>query len=826
MALRTICIFSLCIVLGPVFRPATAQTTKQRPNIVLIMVDDMGFSDIGSYGGEIDTPNLDRLADQGLRFTQFYNTSKCFPSRASLLTGLYAHQVAMGDRPGTIRNGVTIAEVLREAGYRTLMTGKWHGVENPYDRGFDRYFGLVDGAVNHFNPGLQRPGEPPPASKAPGHRRKWAIDEQVYLPFTPSDPNFYSTDAYTDRAISFLEDYQDEARPFFLYLAYTAPHDPIQAWPEDVEKYRGTYMAGWDELRRRRYERQVESGLIDSPWELSERSTIRDHQKQTSKYTSRYWDDEGRILPWDEVEGKEDWDLKMAVYAAMVDRLDRQIGRLLSSIRAMGKEDDTLVLFLSDNGGSAEMVHNQQNRNHPPVDPPGPMNAWHSVDAPWANLSNTPFRYYKNWSHEGGIATPLIAYWPATISPGGITREVSHLIDIMATVVDVADADYPATYRGESIHPLEGKSLLPVLEGRERTGHEALYFEWNDGKAVRQQRWKLVDAPGEGTDWELYDMAADRTETSDLSGTHPEKVAELAELYGAWARRVGVGAAPQGQEAAEGPAAAIRLIVRGDDFGNSHAANSVMATAFEAEAISSASLLVPAPWFAETASIVRAHPDWSAGIHLTITAEWNTLRWGPVASEESVPSLVAPDGFFYNRGYRFDEPDPSCSNCARGPAEPEEVEREVRAQIEAARLQGLRIDYIDCHMGETCRPDLYPIMQALSEEYCIPIASGGFLGERRTGLADRFSKADYASYRHGVLDMIEGLEPGLWMYVTHPSAYTPELRAMNGDRLARVRVNDLNVWRDPAVKDALKKRGVELVGVRELWDYEACRLKE
>lgn len=541
MPLHRFCLFlaGLLVACLPLcVADAGAQPADERPNVVLIMVDDMGYSDIGSYGGEIDTPNLDRLAEEGLRFTQFYNTSKCFPTRASLMTGLYAHQVDMDGRPGTIRNGVTIAEVLREAGYRTLMTGKWHGVENPFDRGFDRYFGLVDGAVNHFNPGLQRPGEPPPSRKTPGHLRKWAIDGEVYVPYTPSDPDFYSTDAYTDYAIDFLESYADERRPYFLYLSYTAPHDPLQAWPEDIEKYRGSYMAGWDELRRRRYERQVEMGLIDAEWRLPDRGMVREHQRRASRFTSRYWSDDGQILPWSEVEQKEDWDLKMAVYAAMIDRVDQQIGRLLETIRRLGDEQNTLVLFLSDNGGSAEMVHNQQNRLHPPVDPPGPMSAWHSVDAPWANLSNTPFSYYKNWSHEGGIATPLIAYWPSRIDPGGITHDVSHIIDVMATAIDVGEAAYPVTYRGERIHPLEGKSLLPLLEGRPRDGHEALYFEWDDGKAVRTERWKLVDARGDGTDWQLYDMVADRTETNDLSDVYPEKVEEMAALYDAWANRV------------------------------------------------------------------------------------------------------------------------------------------------------------------------------------------------------------------------------------------------------------------------------------------------
>ena len=534
-------------ITGPAGAPPDAHLPKNpgsddRPNIVLVMVDDMGFSDLGSYGGEIATPHLDRLAEEGMRFTQFYNTSKCFPTRASLMTGLYAHQVGMGERIDTLRNGVTIAEVLREAGYRTYMTGKWHGLENPFDRGFDRYYGLVDGAVNHFNPGKQRPGEPPPASKRPEHARTWAIDGQVFRPYTPDDPDFYSTDAYTEKALDYLNQHGSEHadKPFFLYIAYQAPHDPLQARPEDIEKYRGKYMEGWDVLRRRRHERQIEMGLIDSTWTLPEYGTVPKAAQRTSTFTSRYWDNDARILPWEEVEGKAEWELKMAVYAAMVDRVDQQMGRLLDQIREMGEEENTLVMFLSDNGGSAEMVHNQQNRDHPPVDPPGSMAAWHSVDAPWAFLSNTPFRHYKNWSHEGGIATPFIARWPGRMEAGRITREIAHLIDVMATAADAAGAEYPEIYRNERIHPLEGKSLLPVFEQGVREGHDALFFEWNDGKAVRRGRWKLVDPQRAGTHWELYDMEADRTETRDLAAVYPERVETLAAMWEAWAERVGV----------------------------------------------------------------------------------------------------------------------------------------------------------------------------------------------------------------------------------------------------------------------------------------------
>lgn len=273
---------------------------------------------------------------------------------------------------------------------------------------------------------------------------------------------------------------------------------------------------------------------------------------------------------------------------------------------------------------------------------------------------------------------------------------------------------------------------------------------------------------------------------------------------------------------------AIRLIVRGDDFGNSHAANRIMAEAFEDRAITSASVLVPAPWFAEAARIAGEHLEWSVGVHLTITAEWNTIRWGPVSPAPKVPSLIAPDGYLYNRGYHNDEPVPDCPNCARAPARAEDVEREIRAQIEAARRAGLRVDYLDCHMYATCQPDLYPVMQKVADEYCLPIADMGLLGEQKLQLGDTYAKTDYDQYVQGVLDMLGALEPGLYLYVTHPSADDPEVEAfsvIDGKRIRQVRSNDLAVWRDDRVKELMADRGIERVGVRDLWDYDACSLK-
>ena len=478
-----------------------------RPNILLIMADDMGWSDIGCYGGEVRTPNLDGLASRGIRFTQFYNNAKCSPTRASLLTGLYSQQVGEAAM-GTCTRCVTIAEVLKAAGYRTLMTGKWHQNSLPVRRGFDRYFGLADGCCNFWNPGKQREGEPAPGRKLSGWRR-WAIDEKEYTPYTPEKKDFYTTDAFTDYAIQYLDQYGKEDRPFFLYLAYTAPHYPLHAWPEDIARYRGTYRIGWDELRRRRFARQAKMGLIDRSYRLSPR-------------------DDG-VPKWEDVPEKDrdEWDLKMAVYAAMIDRMDQNIGRVLEKVRQLGKADNTLVLFLADNGGCAERVHKT------PDIPPGPLASYRTVDPPWANASNTPFRKYKSWDHEGGICTPLIAYWPARIRQGGqVTAQAGHIIDILATCADVAGAEYPAEFNGQKVLPLEGRSLLPVLDGKQREPHEAIYWQYGGCRAVRCGNWKLVAARGK--DWELYDLSADRTELNNLAPAEPQRVEKMAALHAAW----------------------------------------------------------------------------------------------------------------------------------------------------------------------------------------------------------------------------------------------------------------------------------------------------
>jgi arylsulfatase A-like enzyme len=502
------------IALAAVPLAAGQPAKSKQPNIVVIMADDMGISDLGCYGSEIRTPNLDRLAASGLRFTQFYNTARCCPTRASLLTGLYPHQAGVGHMVGNhgapAYQGylndrcVTIAEVLRDAGYHTLMSGKWHVGENrphwPVDRGFERSFALVSGGTNYFR-------------LDPG--RKMAIDDKPYAP--PAD-NFYITDAFTDNAVSFIDEYGRKKEPFFLYLTYTAPHWPLHARPEDIARYRGKYLNGWDALREKRHKRMIELGIVDPKWPITPRD---------------------RSAPaWSEVADKEAQDLRMAVYAAQIDRMDQGIGRVMEKLKQRGLEENTLVLFLADNGGCAEVI----DRGTPGV-PPGGEDSFLSYGLPWANASNTPFRLYKHWAHEGGISTPLIVRWPAAIRKGGgLTHQPGHLIDLMPTCLDAAGVPYPKTYQGREVLPVEGRSLLPVFRGDEPKEPRVIYWEHEGNRAVRQGKWKLVSrhagaSPGE---WELYDLEADRTEMTNLAGRQPEKVRELASLYDTWARRCGV----------------------------------------------------------------------------------------------------------------------------------------------------------------------------------------------------------------------------------------------------------------------------------------------
>lgn len=458
-----------------------AAPSPAKPNIVLVMVDDMGFSDLGCYGGEIMTPNIDKLASQGVRFTQFYNTAKCSPTRASLLTGCYHREVGQQK----LQNAMTLAEAMRRVGYTTIMTGKWHLKSMPVKRGFDRYFGFLHGANNYY-------------------KGKFHLDDQ---PLDISENGFYTTDAFTDYAIQFLDESAGKEKPFFLYIAYNAPHYPLHALPEDIEKYRGRYVKGWDRLRDERYQRQLDMGLIKPEWKLTPRDEA--------------------VRAWAELseEEKKEEDLTMAVYAAMIDRVDQNIGKLLAKLDELGVADNTLLLFLSDNGGCPFQ------RTKTPEIPPGPAESYWTYHKGWAQVSNTPFRLYKQNQHEGGISTPLIAHWPGAIRPGAVTDQPGHLIDIMATFLDITDSSYPETLNGVKLRPLRGKSLLPILKGGTREPHEEIFFEFGKYKALRSGKWKLAWHKGP---WELYDMESDRTELNDLAEKMPEKVTELAKRYEAW----------------------------------------------------------------------------------------------------------------------------------------------------------------------------------------------------------------------------------------------------------------------------------------------------
>lgn len=503
----------------------------KRPNIVVILADDMGFSDLGCYGSEIPTPNIDKLAASGIRFTHFRNTARCCPSRTSLLTGLYAHQAGVGHmvnpRPGLPgyqgdlnQRCVTIAQVLKPAGYQTMMSGKWHVTPNngskhnwPLQRGFDRYFGIIAGAASYYHPkALVRDNTPIEADGA----------------------DFYLTDAIGQNAVRYIEDAAKNPEPFFLYTAFTSPHWPLHAFESDIERHRGRYRAGWDALRAERHKRQIEMGLVNAKWGLTPR--------------------DADVPAWADAPDREWQERRMEVYAAQIDRMDRNIGALADALRRTGKDQDTLILLLADNGGCAENLAAGVLNNSSPTQArdgrpmrsgnspsimPGPEDTFASYGIAWANASNTPFRRYKHWVHEGGIATPMIARWPRGIrQPGGITHQSGHVIDIMATCADVAGAHYPQSSGGTPILPPEGRSLVPAFQGKKIARGDAFYWEHEGNRAMVDGRHKLVSRFPDR--WELYDLEADRCELRDLSGSDPARLASMTERYAAWAKRCGV----------------------------------------------------------------------------------------------------------------------------------------------------------------------------------------------------------------------------------------------------------------------------------------------
>lgn len=506
---------------------AASAGAAEKPNIIVILVDDMGFSDLGCYGSEIPTPNLDALAANGLRFTQFYNTGRCCPTRAALLTGLYPHQTGVGHMmedkgvpgyAGRLNDRcATFAEVLGPAGYFTAMTGKWHvgqakGV-TPHTRGFERHLSAAAG-------GFYQPGVPNAKLFLNGN----AIPNDD--PRLPKD--WYSTDLWTTFGLKFIDEARAARKPFFLYLAHNAPHFPLQAPAEDIAKFRGKYKAGWDVLSTARHKKQQALGIVDPSWTKSPRADA-----------VQAWE---KLTPADQ----DRFDRLMAVYAAVVFRMDKAIGDLVSGLKERGVLDNTLILFMSDNGGNAEAGPNGRDKG----DPDKADSDWFCGES-WAFLENTPFRRYKHYNHEGGIATPLIVHWPAGIAAKNeLRKQPAHLIDIMATCVDVSGAAWPKELKGRPIPPAEGRSLIPAFTDKP-VERDALYWEHEGNAAVRTGDLKLVRT-GRNGPWELYDLAKDRTEQNNLAAAQPDKVKELSAKWEAWAQRTSV--LPYPGPAKKGPA--------------------------------------------------------------------------------------------------------------------------------------------------------------------------------------------------------------------------------------------------------------------------------
>lgn len=559
------------LILALTFLFLASSSADDRPNIILIMSDDMGWSDIGCYGSEIKTPHLDSLAKDGVRFTQFYNTGRCCPTRASLLTGLYQHQAGIGHMTGDYglpayrgdlnRQCVTIAEALKPAGYRNYMSGKWHvtpydasELENPdvsnwpLQRGFDKFFGTIHGAGSFFDPN----------SLTRGNQFITPENDPEYQP----EGTWYYTDAISDNTVRYIHDHADHHpdQPFFHYVAYTAAHWPMHALPEDIAKYEGKYDDGYTPTREARIEKLKAMKLLPEDWEVVP-----------------------QVGDWEKVELKE-WEAAcMEVYAAMVDNMDQGIGRIIEALKETGEYENTLILFLQDNGGCAEtfgrgklvgplerpdkptlpamgrdelqteMIPVQSRDGFPLRRGDGVMPGWYpeveiGYGKNWANVSNTPFREYKHYVHEGGIATPLIAHWPEGIASSGSAFRAtgegslhdgpSHLIDIMATAIDLAKADYPKEFSGNAITSLEGTSLRTALEGNEIERGSPIFFEHEGNRAVRDGKWKLV-SKGSKNPWELYNMETDRTEMNNLIDSEPEVASKMIAQYDAWADHVG-----------------------------------------------------------------------------------------------------------------------------------------------------------------------------------------------------------------------------------------------------------------------------------------------
>jgi len=597
---------TLCL-LAAGFTVSSAADPAARPNIILIMSDDMGFSDIGCYGGEIKTPNLDSLAAEGIRFTQFYNTGRCCPTRGSLLTGLYPHQAGIGHMTSDYglpqyqgelnRQCLTIAEALKPAGYRSYMSGKWHvtpyvGTREdpdrsnwPRQRGFDRFYGTIHGAGSFYDPNSLT-------------RDNTHITPDNDPEYSPADGrDWYYTDAISDNASRYIRDHarNNADQPFFTYVAYTAAHWPMHALPEDIAEYDGKYDDGYSPVREARIKKLKQLQLLPDHWQVSP-----------------------QVGDWSAIEKKEWESACMEVYAAMVDVMDRGIGRIVDTLKETGQYENTLIMFFQDNGGCAEtfgrgkLVGPLERPSAPTLPPmavdqlqtemippqsrdgyplrrgdgvmPGPPETEIGYGRNWANVSNTPFREYKHWVHEGGISTPLIVHWPRGYAkvgpklgpnlsnPGGdqglLYTSPAHLIDLMATALDLSGAEYPLTYKGEKLIPVEGVSLATAFSGEPLKRGKPIYWEHEGNRAVRDGKWKLV-AKGVDGPWELYDMEKDRTEMNDLSATHPDIANKMAEQYQTWASERGVvpfGSWKKGKENSKGAKKTHFEIKTGDTF--------------------------------------------------------------------------------------------------------------------------------------------------------------------------------------------------------------------------------------------------------------------
>jgi arylsulfatase A-like enzyme len=505
---------SLVLVCLVAFAPAgrTGAAGAPKPNILIVLADDLGYSDLGCYGGEIATPNLDRLAQNGIRFTQFYNTARCWPTRAALMTGYYPQQVRMDPPQGRVPEWArTLPQLLRPLGYRSYHAGKWHIAGVPRtcaDGGFDHSYRLEDHDRN-FNP-----------------RR--LLEDDHALPAIPPHSGYYTATAFTDHLIRYLKEHAEQhaGEPFLAYLAFTTPHFPLQAPPEDIARYRDQYLAGWEVIRAERYRRQKQLGLPDCALSLPEPG-IRAPSGPAGVEKEVGPGEIAFALRWSTLtpEQKRFQATKMTIHAAMVDRIDQEVGRVLDQIKAMGALDNTVIFFLSDNGASAEILIRGDGNN--PAAEPGSAGSFLCLGPGWSTVSNTPFRRHKIWVHEGGISTPLIVHWPRGIAARGELRhDVGHVIDLVPTILELAGAERVS--RPSGAPPWPSRSLVPAFRKNKAVKHDYVFFHHEGNRALRVKDWKIVSATIDGDAWHLYDLAVDRAESIDLAGRYPDRVRKMS----------------------------------------------------------------------------------------------------------------------------------------------------------------------------------------------------------------------------------------------------------------------------------------------------------